>query len=207
MIRDIKNIERYLDDNKNSDIIYKKSQLMKMFKEDPDLLEVLGQLDPRPLNKYKDKNHPTDEELQKRKEINEYNERIKHDRIVPYLKLNGVQTEVVNYVCFDVRDVETLRYQDHMKDQELWIMCMVNEDDMDTEYVTEDGMKIPRTDLLDYIIKDLLAWSNVFGVTLVPMTDIPDIVDMRYYCRTIRFKMAAPNSVHTSGGNRYDRFN
>lgn len=206
MVRDIKNIERYLDDNKNSDIIYKKSKLMKMFKEDPDLLEVLGQLDPRPLNKYKNSDNPTKDELQKRKEILEYNERIKHDRIVPYLKLNGVQTEVVNYIAYDIRDVETLRYQDHMKDQQLWIMCMVHEDDMDTEYTTEDGMKIPRTDLLEYIIKDLLSWTNVFGQTLIPLSSVPDIVDMRYYVRTVKFQISTPNNVSTNGGNRYDKF-
>ena len=43
-----------------------------------------------------------------------------------------------------------------MKIQTLIVMCLVHEDDLDTEY------GIVRTDLLSYIVKDLLCWTNLF---------------------------------------------
>ena len=67
MKRDIANIKRDLDNRYNNDIIYKKDQIMKIFQEDPDLKEVLGAKQPKPLNKYRDANNPTEEELKKLK--------------------------------------------------------------------------------------------------------------------------------------------
>ena len=66
MIRDIKNITRDLENKKNNDIIYKKNKLLQIFNEDPDLNEILGKKDKRPLNKYTDKNNPTSQELNER---------------------------------------------------------------------------------------------------------------------------------------------
>ena len=43
MQRDISNIIRDLENKKNNDIIWKKNKVMEMFKEDPDLIEILGQ--------------------------------------------------------------------------------------------------------------------------------------------------------------------
>lgn len=199
MKRDIKNIVRDLEDKKNTDIIYKKNQLKKIFNEDPDLLEILGIKDPKPLNKYKDKEHPTEEELKIRQEILAYNEKIKHTQIVDYLKLNGIQKEVLNFIMFDIRDDKLARYNDSIKTQQLIVMCLVHEDDMETEY------GINRADLLDYIVKDLLCWSNSLGMQIIPENDFPDIIDSKYYCRTIKFKIEAPNSIQ-GGGNKYDRF-
>ena len=78
MLRDIANIKRDLENKKNNDIIWKKEKLKKMFMEDPDLLEILGQKPKRPLNKYADKDNPTEEELKLRQEIIDYNEKIEH---------------------------------------------------------------------------------------------------------------------------------
>ena len=96
MQRDIANIIRDLESKTNNDIIWKKDKLMKMFKEDPDLLEILGQKPKRPLNKLS--NPPTEDELKERREIENYNERIQHEQIVPWLKLNGIQKEVLNFI-------------------------------------------------------------------------------------------------------------
>lgn len=199
MERDIINIKRDLENKKNNDIIYKKHKLMEMFKEDPDLLEILGQKPKRPLNKYADKNNPTEEELKLRQEIIDYNEKIQHEQIVPWLKLNGIQKEVLNFVMFDIDDSDVSYSNNVIKNQYLIVMCLVHEDDMETEY------GIPRTDLLDYIVKDLLCWTNAFGMQLKCVNDFQDIIDSKYYCRTIKFKIQEVNNVQ-GGGNKYDRF-
>ena len=199
MKRDISNIKRDLENKKNNDIIWKKNKLMEMFKEDPDLLEILGQKPKRPFNKYERPDNPTEEELKLRKEIEDYNEKIQHEQIVPWLKLNGLQKEVLNFIMFDIDDTDVSYTNNVIKNQYLIVMCLVHEDDMETEY------GIARTDLLDYIIKDLLCWTNALGMQLKCVNDFQDIVDSKYYARTLKFKIETPNNVH-GGGNRYDRF-
>lgn len=198
MQRDIANIVRDLENKKNNDIIWKKDKLMKMFKEDPDLLEILGQRPKRPLNKLS--NPPTEEELKERQEIEEYNEKIQHEQIVPWLKLNGLQKEVLNFIMFDIDDTDVSYTNNVIKNQYLIIMCLVHEDDMETEY------GIARTDLLDYIVKDLLCWTNALGMQLKCVNDFQDIIDTKYYARTLKFKIEAPNNLaNNRGSNKYDR--
>jgi len=198
MKRDIANIMRDLENKKNNDIILKKYKLMKMFKEDPDLLEILGQKPRRPLNKLS--SPPTEEELKERQEIEDYNERIQHDQIVPWLKLNGIQKEVLNFIMFDIDDTDVSYTNNIIKNQYLIVMCLVHEDDMETEY------GIARTDLLDYIVKDLLCWTNALGMQLKCVNDFQDIIDTKYYARTIKFKIEAPNNImNNRGSNKYDR--
>ena len=199
MQRDIASIMRDLENKKNNDIIWKKNKLMEMFKEDPDLIEILGQKPIRPLNKYADVDNPTEEELKLRKEIEDYNDKVQHEQIIPWLKLNGIQKEVLNFIMFDIDDTDVSYSNNVIKNQYLIVMCLVHEDDMETEY------DIPRTDLLDYIVKDLLCWTNALGMQLKCVNDFRDIVDSKYYARTIKFKIEAPNNVQ-GGGNRYDRF-
>ena len=196
-------IVRDLDDKTNNDIICKKDKLRKMFNEDPDLKDVLGVLPPKPLNEYLNPSNPTEDELKIRQEIIEYNEKIKHEQIVPFLKLNGLQKEVLNFVMFDIRDDGTSYYNDTVKKQYIEVMCVVHEDDMETEY------GIVRTDLLDYIIRDLLCWTNSLGFHVVLEEDRPYIVDADYYCRRMRFVINAPNIVNKHMGriNKYDNYN
>ena len=202
MKRDISQITRDLENKKNNDIIYKKEKLKKIFAEDPDILEILGKKEKMPLNKFVDKEHPTDEELKKRQEINEYNRKIEHDQIVPFLKLNGIQKEVVNFLMFDIDDSSVSYTNPLIKNQILMVMCLVHEDDMDTPY------GIVRTDLLSYLVKDLLCWSNDLGMQLKCTNDFSDIVDSKYYCRTLKFTIEAPNvnPGHRGMNNRYDGF-
>lgn len=200
MKRNISAIKRNLEDKKNNDIIRKKSLIEKMFEEDPDILEVLGQKEKRPLNKYQDKNNPTEDELKLRKEISDYNDKIDHRQIVPYLKLNGIQKEVLNFIMFDIDDSDVSYTNNVIKNQTLIVMCLVHEDDMDTEY------GITRADLLSYLVKDLLCWTNSLGMQVKHIADFNDIIDSRYYCRTLKFKIEAPNHQYTGVNNRYDRF-
>ena len=203
MQRDISSITRDLEDKRNNDIIYKKYLLEKMFKEDPDIIEVLGQKEKQPLNKFTDPNNPTEEELLKRRQIEDYNERITHRQILPYLKLNGMNKEVLNFLMFDIEDYSVSYVNEIIKNQNITVMCLVHEDDMDTPY------GVQRSDLLGYIVRDLLCWTNALGMQLKLTYDHPEIIDAKYYCRTMRFSAQAPNVVngHMGMHNRYDRFN
>ncbi len=202
MIRDIESIIRNLDDKTNNDIIQKKDLIMKMFLEDPDLQEALGKKDPKPLNKFVDENNPTEEELLKRQEIIDYNEKIQHDQIIPFIKLNDIQKEVLNFIMFDIED-DGVFYDNHsLKKQYITLYCVVHEESMETEY------GIVRTDLLDYIVRDLLCWSNSLGFQVYIESDKARILDGGYYARKMSFVSRTPNLVnkHMGMNNRYDRF-
>ena len=202
MKRDIKGIVRDLDNIKNNDIIYKKYLLKEMFEEDPDIKEVLRVLEPKPLNEFSNPNNPTEEELKIRQEITEYNEKIKHDQIVGHLKLNGLQKEVLNFLMFDIRDEESRYGKEIQKKQYIEVMCVVHENDMMTEYGIE------RTDLLSFLVRDLLCWSNALGFHIELEEDRPYILDNDYYSRRMRFLIDAPNVVNGHMGmiNKYDQF-
>lgn len=194
MKRDISNIKRVLDDVKNNDIIYKKAKLKEIFNDDPDLKDVLGQLPKLPLNKYADKASPTEAELKERQRINEYNEKVSHPQILSFLKVNDIQTEVLNFVMFDIADERGSSINELIKHQVLTVMVLVQEDDMETEY------GIDRADLLSYIIKDLLCWSNVTGLHYKLQSDSPGITDTKYYCRTLKFLIKTTNTNNFRSG-------
>lgn len=197
MKRDFSNVTRVLDDIHNNDIIYKKAKVKEMFNADPDLKEVLGQLSPLPLNKYADKNNPTEEELKERARILDYNEKVSHDQILSYLKVNDVQSEVLNFVMFDIGDERPSYTSGTTKRQVMTVMCLVQENDMDTEY------GVDRVDLLSYIIKDLLCWSNVCGIRWKLYSDTPMVTENTYYMRTLVFEAYVPNGNNfRSGGQR-----
>lgn len=202
MKRDISNISRILDDVKNNDIIYKKSRLKELFENDPDLKDVLGQKPKMPLNKYVDKNNPTAEELAERRRIIEYNEKVSRPQIIPFLKVNDIQTEVLNFLMFDIEDERQSYDNEFFKFQYLTVMALVIEDDMDTEY------NIERTDLISYIVKDLLCWSNDTGLHMKLISDKFGITDTKYYSRTLRFLIKTPNTNNFRNGrmtNSHDR--
>lgn len=202
MQRDI-NKYRDLETGKNIpvswDIIRKKRIVNKLFNEDPDLKEVLGYKNPLPLNKFADENHPTESEKEKREIIINYNTNIKHPQIVPFIKLNGIQNEVLNFIMFDIED-EKLSYDNEaIKYQNLIIWCLVHEDDIETEY------GITRQDLLDAIVRDLLLGSNVLTNKLTLTSDEYRIIDNNYYARMITFRMKSGNG-YGQGQNPYDKF-
>lgn len=200
MQRDITSITRDLENKKNNDIIRKKDIIKRMLQEDPDILEILGEKPKMPKNKFADPDNPTEEELEKRKEIESYNERITHTQIVPFLKLVGIQKEVLNFIMFEIEDRE-VPYNPALKEQYVTVMCLVHEDDVDTEY------GICRQDLLSYLVKDLLNWTNVLGKQLQCVNDFGDIIDFKYYCRTLKFKINEPNSQRFMGRNNpHDKF-
>lgn len=224
MIRDLANIDRSLDSSENIDILQKKKTLKQIFLSDPDIQEVLGKLEPR-YNPYEDplthkpKSGLSDEELKEYQEICDYNEAITHEQIVDYLKLNGLQKEVLNFIMYDIYD-ERMDYDNRgFKRQYIIVMVVVNDGDMVTEFGSElfkEGASpdeslgmymFKRVDVLSYIIKDLLNWSNVLGSQLQCYSDEPKILDSGYYCRELRFITTPPNTIRDHGGlrNKYDK--
>ncbi len=203
MQRDInylRDLETGGKNKENYDIIFKKQKIKEILESDPDIVELLGMKEPRPLNQYADPNNPTPDELKLREEIETYNLSITHEQIVPWLKLNNIQKEVLNFIMYDIRDDHPNYDNPAVKEQYIDFMIMVHQSDMDTEY------GVPRADLLDQVVRDLFSRSNVFGKCAVTFSDNPSIVDDKYYCRTVTFHLTVGNGLFGNGNNPYDRF-
>lgn len=201
MQRDINNLRDFETGDGlqiSQDIVRKKNKLKEIFESDPDLKEILNAKSPLPMNKFQDETNPTEAEKLKREEIIHYNENIKHEQIIPWIKLNGIQTEVLNFLMFDIEDENVVTYNDSIKYQNLIVQCLVHESDMMTEY------EIPRTDLLDAVVKDLLLGSNVLTNRIQLIQDEYRIVDNDYYARVMTFRMKSGNG-YGQAANKYDR--
>lgn len=121
-------------------------------------------------------------------------------QILKYLRLSETQTDTRNYIMIEVKDIGYGADGYHLKEQYIDICIMVHESNIDTEY------DVPRTDLLDFVVKDLLNWSNVLGQQLKLISDEPDILEKKYFVRNLQFLVQVPNGVRAYGNNRYDRF-
>lgn len=210
-----------IDAVKNSDIVAKKRIVYQLLAKDLKLRWALG---------YEDKDISP----------NEY--------LIPYIKLNGIQKEVKNFVMFDIADKDVSYNNEVIKHQILNVVILIHEDEINSSYTLLDNdtdleltapqiraelekhelsdedrealvseivdkvatipvadYEIPRTDLVDYVIKDMFAWTNVMGMQLKLVEDYHDIIDSKYYARMLRFRIEAPNSMSQGGVNRYDR--
>lgn len=196
MIRDISHIVRELDDIKNNDIIYRKHKVMQVLTADPDLQYVLNKKQKLPLNRYKDPDNPTEQQKKERGRILAYNEKVSKPQIIPYLKINEIQTQVLNFIMFDIGDNRASYVSDLMKNQILTVMCMVHENDMETEFGD-----ITRVDLLSYIVVDLLNRSNFSGLHFTLQSNNPQITDTKYYARTLQFLVKTPNTNNFKSGS------
>lgn len=196
MKRDISKITRQLDDYKNNDIIFRKHRILEQLKKDPDLQYVLNRKEKIPLNRFADADNPTEQQKKQRQRILAYNDNVSKPQIIQFLKLNDIQTQVLNFVMFDISDDRASYTSDLMKNQILTVMCLVHENDMDTEF--ED---ITRVDLLSYIVVDIINRSNFAGLHFTLQSNKPQITDTKYYARTLSFLVKTPNTNNFRNGS------
>lgn len=186
-------IHRNLEDITKDDVIFKKNKVKEALKNDPDIEAALNRPSPRPiLPKMTDK---------QKEEAKEYNKKISKPQIIDYVKLNDLQTDVLNYVMFDIFTERGSYNNQAFQSQYLDIFCVVNESDIETEY------SFNRADWLAYIVKDLFNQSSGLGKRMTLYYDQPNIMDNQYYYRELRFRMDALDTNRT-GVNRgnYDNF-
>lgn len=195
MKRDISNIQRVLDKHTNNDIIYRKHKIMEVFNADPDIKYILNRKQKLPLNRYADEKNPTEAELKERERIVTYNKAAEKQQILPWLKINEIQKEVQNFIMFDIQDSRQSYTNEIIKHQILEVICLVHEDDMETEF--ED---VTRADLLSYLVVDLINWSNFAGLHFELQSNTPQITDTHYYGRILKFLVKGTNTNNFRSG-------
>lgn len=169
------------DDFKNAgdDIPYCKRLILQEIYKDPDIFEVLNNT-----------------ELIKAGAAPEdyYNK-----NIFSRLKIPDSQSEVKNFICFEVNDVEEIYHNPGKIRKRVIFRTVSHQDDVITKY------GIDRQDLLGFLIKERFNWSGVIGMSLQKIYDTGKVSENGYYYRDIYFEQTRANLAQSGTTNTYDR--
>lgn len=175
MIRDIQKV--------NDDIIEMKRLIKQKILSDPDILEALNnpeiEIDMDGFTGFDDPDldwSGPDEFLD--------------NNIYDFIRVPKIQDTVRNFICFTVDDIEENRWNEVMKTQYIQVYCICHLDDMKTEY----GMS--RHDLLGYLIRERINWSNIFGLQFKLVYNQEKPMDSDYYSRILKFEATKPNHLN-----------
>lgn len=156
--------------NIEDDISKMKRQIKQTLIADTDILEVL---------------HNPDIDIDSPDEFLDNN-------IFGFIRIPGTQDTVRNFICFTVDDIEEHRFNEVMKLQDIQFVVICHLSDMKTEY------GIDRHDLLGYLIRDTINWTNLFGLQFKLIYNKESTIDGDYYCRTLKFEAIKPNSLNNA---------
>ena len=154
----------------NDDIIEMKRLIKQKLIADTDILEAL---------------HNPDIDIDSPDEFLDRN-------IYGFIRVPDTQDTVRNFICFTVDDIEDHRFNEVMKTQYIQFTTICHLSDIRTEY------GIDRHDLLGYLIRDTLNWTNIFGLQFKLIYNKESTIDGDYYCRTLKFEAIKPNSLNNA---------
>ena len=123
--------------------------------------------------------------------------------IFNFLKIPDTQSVSKNYICFEVDDMEQVRYNEALITKNITFRTVAFEDDIKTDW------GIARQDLLAMIIKSEFDWSNIFGMHVSKIYDRGRVSEDGYYYRELIYETTVPNNLVNKAKNigvTYDRF-
>lgn len=117
--------------------------------------------------------------------------------ILPYYLIAPTQTDIRNYVCYEVSFSEESRYNQIMRNIQLifYVLC-------ERKGNIEPHTGIARHDLLQAILLEEFNWSNCFGNQIHLVSDKPSVVDNNYNARTMIFEGTVTNGIVKTASNR-----
>lgn len=116
--------------------------------------------------------------------------------ILPYYQITPTQTNVQNFVCYEIQFSEEARYNSIIKYGQI-VFYVLSEQ----KNIIDNGTGIARHDLLAALLMEEFNWSNCFGVQVHCISDKASVVDTKYACRTIVFEGKFPNSIARTNDN------
>lgn len=119
--------------------------------------------------------------------------------ILPEFIVPQIQSDVQNYICFEVSFDDTARYNPAIKYQEIIFYILCHEKN---GVVEEIGAA--RKDLIAGILIDKFNGSNIFGNQLKLVSDKPSVTDNSYSTRTLVFEQKATDSLTKADGRTFN---
>lgn len=116
--------------------------------------------------------------------------------ILPFYLIDPTQSNVQNFVCFEVSYDEIQRHNAAMKNLEIvfYVIC-------EQRTLLESETGIARHDLLAAAIQDQFNYTNYFGAKIKLISDRPSTTDNGYATRTLIFRQITDNNlVKTKNG-------
>lgn len=117
--------------------------------------------------------------------------------IRPYLYIPETQTNVRNYLCYQVSFNSTPKYQDTLKYTEVTFTIFVHGDNG-----IDKLTGIPRHDLIASIIRERFNWSNIFGMQTHLTSSVEKVTDTNYLTRTLIFELTDTNGLVTTSNGK-----
>ena len=110
--------------------------------------------------------------------------------VLPYYLIQPTQSNVKNFLCYEVNYDELDRYNRVVKKLEIvfYIICH-NKD------IIDGDTGIARHDLLAALLQDEFNYTNYFGSKIRLVSDVASVVDTDYACRTLTFEQITDNNV------------
>jgi hypothetical protein len=115
--------------------------------------------------------------------------------IRPQYLIPEVQTDVQNFVCYEISFEDEARYNPDIKYQQIIFYILCHEKN---NIVEEIGAA--RHDLIAGVLIDKFNGSNVFGNQLKLVSDKPSVTDNDYATRVLIFEQKTTNSLTKSDG-------
>lgn len=123
-----------------------------------------------------------------------FGKNIRSEFIIP-----ETQTDVQNFLCFEVSFEDMARYNPDIKYQDIIFYIMCHEAN---GTVKEIGAA--RKDLIAGILIDKFNGSNLFGNQLKLVSDKPSVTDSKYSTRTLIFEQKTTNSLTKADGKSFN---
>ena len=110
--------------------------------------------------------------------------------ILPYYVINETQTDVKNFVCYEVLFNEESKPNKIIKYGQIvfYVLC-------EKKNIIDKDTYIARHDLLSALIINDFNWSNIFGLQCHLISDKPSVTDNDYPARTLIFELKTPNGI------------
>lgn len=117
------------------------------------------------------------------------------ENIRPQFIIPETQTNVQNFICFEISFDATSRYNPAIKIQQVIFYILCHDKDL---IVEEIGAS--RHDLIAAVLIDKFQGSNMFGNQLKLVSDKPSTTDNHYATRTLIFEQESTNSLTKKDG-------
>ena len=117
--------------------------------------------------------------------------------ILPYYMVAPIQSNVQNFICYEVSFDEEARFNNKIKYGQLifYILC-------EQKNNVEESTGIARHDLLGALLLEEFNWSNCFGNQIHCVSNKPTVIDNAYNSRVLIFEGQFPNALAKTTNNQ-----
>ena len=199
---DVLNKLRAYGKNPDDDVVRIKKQIRHILLRSPELLYALHvkDLESELFSKDGSINWEWNAEKEEFEPLGEWDRYEGSDApIRPFLFIPNTQTDVENFLCYQVSTDENIRYNPSEKVLQIIFTIFVHEGNR-----VDPLTGIARHDLIAGIIREKFAWIGLEISTTTPVYNKESTTDNNYVVRTLKYECTLPNDlVETSNGRTF----